>query len=351
MKQRHSCPPFLPYFYNDRFNNYFINQKIESREPLLPSVKMYVQSLFKKWDKENIQSWVEPSMRLQSYSIDPIITWLGHSTVLIQISGLNIITDPIMANASFLFPRFSPGFSICDLPIIDVVLISHNHRDHMDFDTISALFKKDNPLFLVPTGNKKWFDDNKIDNVVELMWWDSYILKNNVTFSCTPAFHWSQRSFFDYNKALWSGWVIKSTNEKIYFAGDTAYEKNYFNAINYEFGPFDISLLPIGPCEPNEFMKRSHIGPEQAIKIFLDSDSKIMIPIHWGTFKFGIDNFDDPIKRLSSWWQKQDKKHQENRILQLQKIGETVSPILYKNPCLDTLDQNLQISSQQDLSF
>ncbi|MGC2310686.1 MAG: MBL fold metallo-hydrolase [Candidatus Babeliaceae bacterium] len=240
-----------------------------------------------------------------------LITWIGHSSFLIQLQGLTVLTDPVFYDLSFLFKRVvPPGISGELLPPIDLVIISHNHRDHMDEKSL-LLLKKLNPQLkvLVPQGNKKWFDRRGFADVQECMWWDEIIIKKeekSYQFVFLPAFHWSQRGLFDRNKTLWGSWLIRSfsPNLTLYFAGDTAYG-NHFKAISKEFSAIDIALMPIGPCEPHQWMQFAHVNAEQAGQGFLDLGAQHFVPMHWGTFYFGIDQVFQPLQRLQSWWQLQ----------------------------------------------
>ena len=191
------------------------------------------------------------------------------------------------------------------LPSIDVVLVSHNHRDHMDASSISRLVKRDNPMFLVPEGDKKWFLNRGYTRVEEHMWWETSEIKG-VDMTFVPAWHWSQRGFFDHNSSLWGGWVISTNKYTVYFAGDTAYEETYFSAIKQVFPQIDVAIMPIGPGDPREFMHRSHMNAEEAGQAFLDCGANYFIPMHWGTFYFGIDMFISPIERIRAWWKKND---------------------------------------------
>jgi len=217
-------------------------------------------------------------------------------------NGLNILTDPIFGAASFLFPRMlPPGIVIEKLPNIDYILISHNHPDHFDATSLQALMAR-NPgvKILVPMGDKYWFEKRGYKQAQEFDWWQT-ITCGSVTFTFCPAHHWSRRGIFDTNKSLWGSWMI-SGSQHIYFAGDTAYGK-HFMQIQNEFGAIQTALMPIGPCEPDEHMRRTHVDATQAGQAFLELEAHNFIPMHWGTFAFGKDAFIEPIKRIDTWWQ------------------------------------------------
>lgn len=275
--------------------------------------------------ENQINEWVSTDKPLQQ-SVTPVITWIGHASFLIQINGINILTDPLFGNFSFLYPRNAqPGILPADLPPIDVVIISHTHRDHMDKDSLSLIAEKNpNALFLVPMGNKSLLTGFGCSNVVELMWWDKYDVKKSdsqsLTFTSVPAIHWCQRSLFDFNTSLWGGWMIQQQDFKIYFAGDSAYGP-HFAQIAQKFGSIDVALLPIGPNEPRDLTMHSHVSTQEACQAFLDVKARVLIPMHWGTFKLGTDTFDGPIKILQQWWQEHTSEV-SNKQLSMIKFGQ-----------------------------
>ncbi len=248
-------------------------------------------------------------------SVHPVITWIGHSTFLIQIAGINIITDPVFGHLGPFFKRLTePGIALSAVPDIDYVLISHNHRDHMDATALKYLKQHPRTRFLVPEGTKKWFDRRGFKRVYELTWWERGEFVHNassITFSFLPAYHWSARGLFDFNGSLWGSWMIGSNDQNIYFAGDTAYS-NHFSAIRREFSSISCAILPIGPCEPRSWMSHSHVNAEEAGQAFLDLEARHFLPMHWGTYAFGTDQHYAPYERILAWWQNQqfsaDKK-------------------------------------------
>ena len=255
-------------------------------------------------------------------SEDPVITWLGHSTFLIQVGGKNILTDPILGTLSYIFSRIIPSIvSVKDLPPIDYVLISHNHLDHMDANTLHALKNRFSDMFVcVPMGDKPWFEKNNFKNISEHMWWDVILSGAGVNFSFLPANHWSQRTMFDKNKSLWGSWMIQYAQTSIYFAGDTA-DGKHFDDIAIHDPNIDVALMPIAPGEPNEAMKDSHINAEEAGEAFLRLNAKVFVPMHWGTYHLGLDTFKGPIDRLSQWW-RANQKRCKNKVLRFVKAGE-----------------------------
>lgn len=296
----------------------------------MPVVKTLVHSCRvyfaeKKLSKDAQKNFVmQPSF--PQHSIEPKVTWLGHSTFLIQIAGKNIITDPIFGSLSFIFRRLIPSVvQAKDLPKIDYVLISHNHFDHMDSKSLHQI-KEHSPeaKFLVPMGDKEWFDKKSFNNVSEHMWWDQIIDEQiqDLKFSFLPANHWSQRTLFDKNKSLWGSWMIEAHGFKIYFAGDTSWG-NHFAQIGDAFKDIDIACLPIAPGEPHEWMKETHINAREAVKAFIKLKAKQFIPMHWGTFHLGFDDFYAPLKLLKKSWQ-EFRSELKNKDLKIMKFGELV---------------------------
>jgi L-ascorbate metabolism protein UlaG (beta-lactamase superfamily) len=234
-------------------------------------------------------------------SVKPVITVINHASVLIQIDNLNILTDPhysLRASpVQFAGPKrvVKPAIAFDDLPTIDMVLISHNHYDHLDLDTLQRLNDRDAPKFVAGLKTKSFLEDNGINNAVDLDWWQS-ISTNNTKVTFVPAQHWSARGIFDKREMLWGGFYIENTH-KIYFAGDTGYG-TFFKVIKEKLGAPDLSLIPIGAYEPRWFMKDAHLNPKDALQAFNDLESKKMIGIHFGTFKLTDEGYNDPIKTL-----------------------------------------------------
>lgn len=233
-----------------------------------------------------------PILQKQSQALR--ITWVNHATVLIQLNNVNILTDPIWSERASPFTWVGPKrktptvIDIQDLPPIDVVLISHNHYDHMDIPSLQALNKIFKPRFIVPLGNSHYLNDAGISHITELDWWDSFTLKGT-NIIATPAQHWSKRTLFDANRSLWAGFYIKALNQSVFFAGDTAYEK-HFKLVNTKLGPPTVALLPIGAYKPRWFMKRAHTNPEEAVLAHIDLGAIRSIPIHYDTFQLGDDS-------------------------------------------------------------
>jgi L-ascorbate metabolism protein UlaG (beta-lactamase superfamily) len=229
-------------------------------------------------------------------------TVVGHSTVLIQMCGLNVITDPVWSRRIGLWGWLGPArvappaFPFDVLPSIDVVLLSHNHYDHLDRPSLRALVARDDPLIL--TGLRAGRAAPS-DNVVELDWWQSRSIDDKTRMTYVPAAHFSARGLFDRNASLWGGFVIESQNGSVYFAGDTG-DGPHFAAIRDRFGPMDLSLLPIGAYEPRWMMASVHVDPEEALAASLILQSTVSVGIHYGAFRLADEGFEAPHLALAA---------------------------------------------------
>lgn len=238
--------------------------------------------------------------KLNNNRTNPSITWIGHSTFLIQMNGLNMITDPVWAKRMGFQKRLTePGIVLNDLPEIDVVFISHAHYDHLHFPTIKKL--KGEPFFYVPIGLGYAFKKRGYEKVIEGKWFESFE-HENMTFSFVPAQHWTRRTLTDTNTSHWGGWIIESERHSIYFVGDTGYFSG-FKEIGSKYN-IEIVLMPIGAYEPEWFMKENHINPEDAVQAFLELDGKTFIPMHYGTYHLADDTGPEAISRLEAEWQR-----------------------------------------------
>jgi N-acyl-phosphatidylethanolamine-hydrolysing phospholipase D len=232
------------------------------------------------------------------------VTWIGHATLLIQLDGVNILTDPQWSEraspVSFGGPRrfMPPGLAFEALPAVHLVLISHDHYDHLDVATVQRLAATHRPRFLVPLGLKAWFADLGITEVEELDWWQAQAVRG-LTLTCLPAQHFSGRTLWDQNRRLWSGWAIAGPTKRLFFAGDTAYY-GAFKEIGDRLGPFDLAAVPIGAYLPPRIMRMSHTTPEEALRVFADVRAERFLPIHWGTFDLAEEPLDEPPQRLEA---------------------------------------------------
>lgn len=240
----------------------------------------------------------------------PVVTWLGHVSILLQVAGLNILMDPTLAPCAgpygkFGAPRRVPApLQPAALPPIDVVLISHNHYDHLCDATLGALLAAGHtPRFFVPQGLKAWFDAKGIARVTEMGWWDTLALSDTLQLHFTPAQHWSRRTPWDTNASLWGGYALQWQRAgapawRFLFPGDTGYSAD-FKAIRQRLGAIDFLALPIGAYLPRDFMRRMHVNPADAVQLMLDLDAKQAMGVHWGTFMLTQETFDQPPRDLA----------------------------------------------------
>lgn len=240
------------------------------------------------------------------------VTWLGHSSALWQVAGLNILTDPHFSEraspVAFAGPKrlTAPPLALADLPRIDLVLISHNHYDHLDRATVLALNAQAGgpPLFVVPLGMELWLRDQGITRSQALDWWGRHTVPapgGPVQVSLVPAQHWSSRSPFDRNASLWGGFVVQAqaggAPVSLYYTGDTGYSAD-FAEIGRRFGGFDLAMIPVGCHLPRWFMQRQHANEDDAVRIHADVQSRLSVGVHWGVFRLCDDPIQSPLDGL-----------------------------------------------------
>jgi len=239
---------------------------------------------------------------LRANGTSPTVTWIGHATLLVQLNGVNILTDPHWGDRAspvgFAGPRrlVPPGIRFEDLPPIHLVLVSHDHYDHLDEDTVVRLARVHRPTFVVPLGIKAWLADLGITRVVELDWWEesSY---GPLRVASTPAQHSSGRGLHDQNVRLWSSWVVIGPDRRFFFAGDTGYFAELAE-IGQRYGPFDLTAIPIGGYSSWESGHPNHVNPEEAVQVFEDVRGRLLAPVHWGTFTMNREPVKEPPGRL-----------------------------------------------------
>jgi N-acyl-phosphatidylethanolamine-hydrolysing phospholipase D len=249
----------------------------------------------------------------------PAATWIGHATVLVQVGGLNVITDPIFSERasplSFAGPlrHQPPALALAELPRIDAVLLSHNHYDHADVDSLRALARQGGgePLFVVPLGLSPLVADAGATRIAELDWWQSITLdgaSGPVEIVLTPVQHWSGRRLDDRMRTLWGGFALFAPDAHVYFSGDTGYSPDFADTrarfasrqAAARGGSFDLALLPIGAYEPRWFMQPQHMNPDEAVRAHLDLGARMSLGIHWGTFGLSDEPLDRPPRDLAA---------------------------------------------------
>jgi N-acyl-phosphatidylethanolamine-hydrolysing phospholipase D len=248
----------------------------------------------------------------------PAVTWVGHASVLMQLGGLNVLTDPMFSERAspltFMGPKrhVAPGLALSELPHIDLVLVSHNHYDHLDAASVDHLAAQNGgpPLFIVPLGLRPWLQGRGVGSGVELDWWQTHRLAapgGAVDVMLCPAQHWSARGLGDRMATLWGGFAVFAPDCHMFFAGDTGYSRD-FQDLRVRVadrqaaeagGSFDIALLPIGAYEPRWFMDNQHVNPAEAVKIHRDIAAKRSLGVHWGTFELTDEALDEPPRALA----------------------------------------------------
>jgi L-ascorbate metabolism protein UlaG (beta-lactamase superfamily) len=244
-------------------------------------------------------------------------TWVGHSTFLLQLNGVNILTDPVWAKRMGFQKRLTdPGLSLAELPEIDMVVISHGHYDHLDFPTLKKL--KGNPQYYVPIGLGTLFRRKGYSKVTEMNWWDQTEYQG-IQIHFVPAQHWTRRTLTDINTSHWGGYVFQTSKETFYFVGDTG----YFSGFKEMAQRFNIKtvFMPIGAYEPEWFMKDSHISPEDSVIAFKELNADVFVPMHYGAYRLADDTGPEALDHLYKAWEKEELPMEKLKVLA---IGETV---------------------------
>jgi N-acyl-phosphatidylethanolamine-hydrolysing phospholipase D len=276
----------------------------------------------------------QPTFAERASPTELAVTWVGHATVLVQLGAINVLTDPMWSERaspiSFAGPRrfVAAGVDFDALPLIDVVLISHNHYDHLDRNTVRRLAHRMPTIqWVAPLGLRSALTSWGARQVLERDWWQNVSLgtiEGQLDVTCVPAQHFSARGFGDRGRTLWCSWVIATRDRRTFFAGDTAYHPE-FPAIAERCGPFDLLMLPIGAYEPRWFMRSVHMNPPEALSAYAElSESQnakpVLLPIHWGTFRLTDEGMQEPPEWTKRLWR---EKGYDSEKLWLLQHGET----------------------------
>lgn len=250
------------------------------------------------WPKQMPNSAV-PALQEDIKDDEMAITFVNHATFLIQLPGINILTDPVWSErvspVNWFGPKRvrAPGVDLEALPKIDLVLISHNHYDHLDLDTIKKLNMRFSPHFLVPLGDSELLKQNGVESVDEMDWWNTKIIHPEIEITFAPTQHSSGRGLLDRDRSLWGSYFIKGSSRSVYFGGDGGYS-THFSDIKKRIGSPDVAMLGIGAYEPRSFMKPIHTNPAEAVQAHKDMGAKISIGMHHGTFQLSSEGYDQP---------------------------------------------------------
>ncbi len=324
-------PPFLDRVYyrgapSDHFDGArFFNPDADASSPMRPArfLNRMSRSERAQWPDQVAVHPTIPPRRV--HGADMRVTWIGHATVLVQAEGLNILTDPIWSDRaspfSFVGPRRvrAPGIRFEDLPKIDLVVVSHNHYDHMDLPTLRRLWQRDRPLIVTSLGNDTILARAGIE-AAAFDWGRGTHLPCDDPFEGVPPeqrtqfrapyhpcgivvernHHWGSRWGTDRNRALWSAFTIRLHRGNVFFAGDTGWGDGAWARAAARHGPFRLAIIPIGAYEPREVMQNSHVNPNEAFRIFETLNPARAIGVHWGTFQLSFEPIDAPPRAIAA---------------------------------------------------
>ncbi len=290
---------------SDHFDGHrFFNPTLpvgQAKKSFFKGMSMWLATPKAKWPKK-LANHATPNFK-HIINDEVAVTFVNHVTFVLQFKGFNVLTDPMWSKRASPFRLLGPkrvrkpGVEIDSLPQIDLIIISHNHYDHLDVKSLKKLNKKFAPIVIVPLGNGALIKSLGFTQVHELDWWETKQVNTQINVTLTPMQHWSARTMNDQYKALWGSYVIESAGKKIFFGGDGGY-CTHFADIYTKFGSMDLALLGIGAYEPRWFMQLMHTNPEEAVKAHLDLHAKQSIGMHFNTFQLSAEAIDQPVKDL-----------------------------------------------------
>ncbi|WP_312757202.1 MBL fold metallo-hydrolase [Pantoea brenneri] len=256
---------------------------------------------------------------------DDRVWWLGHAALLLRLNQRYILIDPALSSRASPLPFAGPQrktpapLTIRDLPRLDLVLVSHNHYDHLDRPTVKQIVRHfPEARFIVPLGLASWFTRQGVARVEQLDWWQTFRL-DDLCIDAVPARHWSMRTPRDRNRSLWCGWVVRSPTLRFWFSGDSGFSENLREVVA-RLGPFNLAALPIGAWAPKWFMASQHMDPDQAVELWREAGRPLTVPIHWGVFELADESLDAPPAELEQALQ---RAGEDNLRFTAWRIGES----------------------------
>lgn len=301
-----------PNYKNGKFKNLLETPVMAPKASYLNLLQQQIAGGENRQPEEAIPM-VKRNLKEPLSSMDPHITWFGHSSYLLQLEGYNFLVDPVFSERvspfDFVGTKAFPGtdiYGLDDFPALDFVLITHDHYDHLDYRSIQALASKVK-VFFVPLGVgphlERW--GVPAENIQELDWWEDIPLAENLQLIATPARHFSGRGISDRNRTLWTSYVLKSKRHALYLGGDSGYGP-HFKEIGNQYGPFDLTLLENGQYHP--YWPNIHMMPEETVQAHIDLKGKVLMPVHWAKFSLSLHSWTEPIERLLKKAEEMDVK-------------------------------------------
>ena len=306
-------PPFLDrvYYEGPKSDHFDGTHFFDPHDRAARRTEISPARFFNRWATAERAKW--PQRVAVAASVPPrrvdggrmLVTWIGHSTVLVQTDGVNILTDPIWSDRaspfSFVGPRRvrAPGVRFEDLPKIELVLVSHNHYDHMDLPTLKRLWDRDRPQIVTSLGNDAILKSAGIGAVAG-DWGQAIPVRGDVSVVIERVHHWGSRWGADRNRSLWSGFTVRLPGGNLFFAGDTGWGDGSWPADAARDGPYRFAILPIGAYLPREVMQPSHMNPAESVAAFRRLGARSALGVHWGTFQLTFEGIDDPPRRLAA---------------------------------------------------